>query len=249
MDIKQLIDKDNFTEQLESLKKEMHHLRMKIDEDYVRDKNFINKEIANAITHGIGVVLFIVAVPILLSYCAIHTKPLFTWSVALFGFGLMMVYFSSTLYHGIQHEKTKKALRIIDHISIFILIGGSYTPIVMSCLPKEKSIPFLILLWSLITLGSIGKLFFTGRYRLFSTMFYVAICWMALGVIHILFETMPGFSFNALMVGAALYSIGVVFYLLKSIKYNHAIWHVFVLGGSISHYLVMLEIAHYYPKI
>jgi hemolysin III len=124
------------------------------------------------------------------------------------------------------------------------LIGGSYTPIVLACLPREKAITFLAILWTLIVAGAIGKLFFTGRYRLFSTLFYLLICWMALGVIHILFETMPGYSFSALMVGAAFYTIGVVFYLWKSLNYNHAIWHVFVLGGSICHYFVMLEIAN-----
>lgn len=244
MAIKTFIESEHFTEQIDHLKNELHLLRMKIDEDYVRDKNFINKEIANAITHGLGAVIFMVAIPVLLAYSAMYAKAQFTWSVAIFGFGILMVYMSSTLYHGIQHEKAKKTLRIIDHISIFILIGGSYTPIILACLPPEKAITFLTILWVLIVAGAIGKLFFTGRYRLFSTLFYLLICWMALGVIHILFETMPGYSFGALMIGAAFYTIGVVFYLWKSLNYNHAIWHVFVLGGSISHYFVMLEIAN-----
>ena len=243
MDLKHIIDTESLTEQIETLKQELHQLRVKIDEDYVRDKNYVNKEIANSITHGLGAIFFLIAIPVLLAYSAIYASKPFIWSIALYSFGLLMVYFSSTLYHSIQHEKTKKALRVLDHISIFMLIGGTYTPVILSCLPESTSAPFLIILWILIIIGCIGKLFFTGKYRLFSTIFYLAICWMALFEINSLFHSMPGYSFYVLITGGLLYTIGVVFYLWKAINYNHAIWHVFVLGGSISHYFMMLMLA------
>jgi hemolysin III len=140
---------------------------MKIDEDYVRDKSFINKEIANAVTHGLGAVIFMVAIPVLLAYSAMYAKAQFTWSVAIFGFGISDgLYVIDVVSWHTARERQKRHLRIIDHISIFILIGGSYTPIVLACLPREKAITFLAILWTLIVAGAIGKLFFTGRYRL-----------------------------------------------------------------------------------
>jgi hemolysin III len=243
MDLKHIIDTENLNAQIETLKDELYQIRMKIDADYLHDKNFINREIANAITHGLGAVFFLIAIPVLLAYSAMNASKPFIWTIALYSFGLLMVYLSSTLYHGIQHDKTKKALRVLDHISIFLLIGGSYTPVIYACLPESTAMPFLTILWILIVVGCIGKLFFTGKYRLFSTIFYLAICWMALFEINTLFQSMPGYSFYILVGGGLLYTIGVVFYLWKSINYNHAIWHIFVLGGSVSHYFMMLELA------
>src|SRR4051812_30501551 len=138
----------------------------------------IKKEIANSITHGLGILFFLTATPFLL-YKAFHSKTIYLIACIAFVVGLIMVYSASTLYHAIQKESLKKKLRVYDHISIYMLIGGSYTPFIAKYLVNPRAGTFLTLIWCIIALGVILKFFFTGKYDFISTLSYIGLGWMA----------------------------------------------------------------------
>jgi hemolysin III len=195
----------------------------------------IKKEIANSITHGIGILFFLVASPMLM-YKAYQTSMVYFISCIIFSIGLIMVYGSSTIYHAIQKEKIKKKLRVLDHISIYMLIGGSYTPFIAKYLTNPKAGTFLMILWSIIALGVLLKFFFTGKYDFISTLSYLALGWMAVFIMRPMTQHMPDNVMWLLIAGGLSYSLGVIFYAWKKFTYHHAVWHCFVLGGSVTHY-------------
>lgn len=195
----------------------------------------IKKEIANSITHGLGILFFLIATPMLL-YKAYQHKTIYFISCIVFTIGLIMVYGSSTIYHAIQKERIKKKLRVLDHISIYLLIGGSYTPFIAKYLTNPKAGTFLIILWSIIALGVLLKFFFTGKYDFISTLSYLALGWMAVFIIRPMTQNMPNHVMWLLIAGGLSYSLGVIFYAWKKFTYHHAVWHCFVLGGSITHF-------------
>lgn len=197
------------------------------------------RELANTLTHFAGFLIFLSLIPVLLIRgWQPDNRPLF-WTLLAFAFGLMMVYSSSTLYHFVKKPALKFKLRIWDHISIYFLIGGSYSPLVAKYLPGESSAIFLLALWGLIAVGVIFKLFFTGKYDMISTLSYLGLGWMALFIIKPIIANAPT-DVLLLMVGGGLsYSAGVIFYKWKGLFYHHAIWHVFVLGGSLTHFLAV----------
>jgi hemolysin III len=200
----------------------------------------LERELANAITHGIGVVIFMVAIPYLIICSMMHGSYTYSICTCIYGFGVLMAYITSTLYHGIQHTKAKYILRVCDHISIFILIGGSYTPVVLRYLPRTDAIPFLTALWTILLIGAIYKVFFTGKYKLFSTIMYTVLGCLVFLIVRPLLATMSTQVFVLMLGGGVGYIFGLPFYLNKNFKYNHAVWHLFVLAGSISHYFMIL---------
>lgn len=202
----------------------------------------IQEEIANALTHGVGIIFGIVAIPVLLAFSVVsHNLPL-TAATAIYGFGMLCMFTFSTLYHAIQAVEVKKVLRIFDHISIFLLIGGTYTPIVLKSVPTSTAIWFLAVQWSLIAAGIVLKVFFTGRFRLVSSLLYLGLGWMVVFIGRPVWETLTAWSLTWLVIGGIIYSIGVIFYQVRKIPYNHAIWHIFVLAATIAHYIAMLDI-------
>lgn len=238
-----LLDIHNMRERIKQLSDELEAIQERIDHDKVMDKfTHIKNEIANALTHGVGALFFIVAIPILLAY-AIHAGAPKGYVVAagIFGFGVLMVYLSSTIYHSIQHTFVKRVMRIVDHISIFILIAASYTPIVAYYLDKKTATILLVTIWLFAFLGSIYKLYFTGKFRLFSTIIYLTMGFLVLFVVKPLHDHLPGDTFYLLLIGGVSYVLGVVFFLWRSLNYSHAIWHVFVLGGSVTHYFLVFK--------
>ena len=200
-------------------------------------------ELANALTHGVGLVLFLAAIPYLIAYSTIHSSQEYTICTVLFGFGLLMTYASSTLYHSLHHAESKSIMRIFDHVSIFLLIGGSYTPVVYHYLPYESAIPFLEGLWALLIAGSVFKIFFTGRYKYISVALYVILGWLVVFIAKPIITNMSTATFYLLVAEAFFYTGGVAFYVWKSLKYHHAVWHIFVLGGSICQYFIVLNSA------
>lgn len=198
-----------------------------------------NEEIANAITHGLGILFTLVAVPILaLKAIEFHSEKML-YSALVFGFGMLMSYSSSTIYHAVQNPRAKRLLRIWDHISIFFLIGGSYTPLVLQFCKAETANWFLTLIWSLIVVGSLYKLFFTGKYRWLSTIIYIALGGLAVIIIEPLLLTMPKEIFYWVLGGGIAYIVGTVFYMWHRPLFTHAIWHVFVLTGTVSHFIAV----------
>lgn len=158
------------------------------------------------------------------------------FGTSIFGFGMLMTYLSSTLYHAIQVKKYKDFMQICDHISIYFLIAGTYTPVILRYVSPEISKPFLILLWTMVLLGSIFKVFFTRRFPWLSTGIYLFMGWMVVFLYQPLLAQMSWAVFKWILIGGLAYTLGVVFYKWHSLKYHHAIWHVFVLIGTGSHF-------------
>lgn len=238
------MDIQHLKEKIDELTNQLHSMRNTIEVEQVQKKlDHLKHEMANAITHGLGVVFFIIAIPVLMAYCVRYSTFDYTVCAGIFAFGLMVTYLSSTLYHSFHHAETKRILRIFDHVSIFLLIGASYTPIVYRYLPHNIAIPFLLVLWAIIAVGCVFKIFYTGSFRLASTFAYVLLGGAALFLIKPLSAQMQPVTEKLLIAGGLLYGLGVPFYILKKLKYNHAIWHMFVFGGSVLHYFVVLRSA------
>ena len=197
-------------------------------------------EMANALIHGIGVLFGIASIPVL-SAVAVKTGniPDIT-GVTIYAFGFLMAFAFSTLYHSIREVNTKKALRALDHISIYILIAGTYTPFLLIYMFNSFGITLLGIQWSLVVIGIVFKLFYTGRFKVFSTLIYIAMgCLLFVGG-KTFFVVLPTPVLVWLMIGGGLYIFGCLFYLNKKIIYHHAIWHLFVLSAAVCHYVAVL---------
>ena len=197
------------------------------------------EEFWNVITHFIGLILSIIGLPVLLYYDQKLTGFSLI-SILLFEFGLICVYTASTLYHYVSDPKLKQKLRVFDHVSIFYLIAGSYAPVCLITLYNGTGLKIFISIIIITLIGTIFKVFYTGKYEKFSLALYLAMGWIIVLDFKSILEL---FSLNAiiLLVASGLfYSLGTVFYSLQKIKYSHAIWHLFVLAGSTSHYFLIL---------
>lgn len=195
------------------------------------------EEIANAVSHAIGIVFSIISLPLLWYKSSLFSNKLILGAALVYGFGMLLVFVNSTLYHWMKNPVLKAKLQIADHISIYFLIAGTYTPIVVLFLPNPTK--FLILLWALVLIGTAFKLYFTNRFKLVSVLFYLGMGWLVLVIITPIKQNMPTNAINLLIIGGLCYSIGVIFYVLSNKKYFHTIWHVFVLGGMIAHYFTV----------
>lgn len=197
------------------------------------------EEIANTLTHAIGVLLGIIG-SIALLIKAYNTHDLYQISSAyIFCISLILLYTASTLYHAFTDPALKGIFHVIDHAAIFVLIAGTYTPFLLVGLREEIHISFIIILWSIAAAGIIYKLFFIKKYNLVSTLIYLGMGWMAIFKLNDFYQHLPLQASIWILVGGLFYSIGTVFYIKDSIKYHHAIWHLFVLCGSISHYIAI----------
>lgn len=196
-------------------------------------------EFANAISHGIGAVFYLVAVPVVISLAAFHGGSLaLIMGVAVYGFSLLMMYFASTLYHSIPILKYKRLLRILDHIAIFVLIAGSYTPFLIRYLGLLGSLPYLAIVWGITLAGAILKIFFTGRFKAFSVALYIGQGFMVL-LFYPVLEQMSDNVFKLVVMGGAFFLVGVVFYMWEKIPYHHSFWHVFVFLGTLAHFVAV----------
>ncbi|MFK8103626.1 MAG: hemolysin III family protein [Saprospiraceae bacterium] len=199
------------------------------------------EELANAITHGLGLLLSIIGIPVLISFGVDQAAFSQIIGLAIFCFSLLMVYTSSTLYHSFQHVALKKAFRLIDHISIYFLIAGTHTPFILMYLNNTKGTIFLILLWTLVGIGVLYKLFFMNRFKWFSLIFYLGLAYMAVFTLPSMMEVMSMTCLFWIIGGGVSYTLGTFFYVFEKIPYHHAIWHLFVIGGSLCHFIALLE--------
>lgn len=191
----------------------------------------------NVITHGIGLLLVIPGAAFLLLRNDWSSLGWVDLGLSLFCFGLLAVYTASTCYHLAIDEDKKQVWRIIDHIAIYFLIGGSYSAYILKYFAGSEGLGFLAIHWIIIGFGVVFKVFYTGKFEFVSTALYLLLGWMVLTIISPLLAAMPASSFYWILAGGISYSIGVVFYLRTKQVINHAIWHVFVLLGSGCHYL------------
>lgn len=196
----------------------------------------IKKEIANAVTHGIGFITFATLIPILFVKASHYEVNYRLVGLIFFAIGLVAVYLSSTIYHAVMHEKAKYILRVADHISIYYLIAGTYTGLLMQTIPFEKIKWFIVILWSMVIIGTIKKIFLTGKYDTISTVIYVVMGCMGLFEIKTIMLFTPSKVLLFMLLGGLSYLLGVIFYAWKRYPYHHAVWHMFVLTGSVMHF-------------
>ena len=198
------------------------------------------EEFANAITHGFGVLLTLIGTPVLLNLGMNGGSWQEILGLSIYCFSLLMVYTASTVYHTISHPWYKRAFRKIDHISIYFLIAGTHTPFLVKYLNNGLGMVYLTILWGLVVIGIIYKAFFIHRLKFLSLIFYMGLGWMAVITIPPMLDQMSNTCFMWIAIGGAFYTLGIIFYLREKIPFSHAIWHVFVIAGSIGHYIAML---------
>ncbi len=199
------------------------------------------QELANTLTHGIGIILSIVAIPVLMAMAVqkgFSTKSMFGLSV--YAVSLLLVYTTSTLYHAVSSLRLKRIFKILDHISIYLLIGGSNTAFIPRFVAPEQATMVLLAQWILIGAGIVFKLYFTGKYKWFSTFFYIGLAGLVFFVFNELLANVPSLAMILVGLCGFFYAGGCFFYLNKSIYYQHAIWHIFVLLGSTAHYAALI---------
>jgi len=208
---------------------------MAIQRDYT-----VGEEIANALTHGIGVGMGFSALTMLTIFSSEQHDPWKVVSSVLFGATIILMYLASTLYHSFPPSRTKRFFKLMDHASIYLLIAGSYTPFCLVTLRGGWGWSMFGLTWGLAILGVLFKMFFIDRFEILSTVIYVLIGWAAIIAIDPLFIRLPMGGFLWLLMGGLLYTIGVIFYVMDRRPYAHSIWHVFVLAGTLSHFFAVL---------
>ena len=196
------------------------------------------EEFLNTLTHFFGLILTIIGIPFILYFNNNHTEySLF--SIILFLFGLLSVYLSSTIYHYTKNNKLKSVFRKIDHISIFYLILGSYAPVCLVTLLDFSGITIFLIVFTLAIIGTILKVFFTGKIEKASLLLYLVMGWLIISDISTLFSLIPIQGKILLAISGLSYTIGTLFYRSNK-KYAHTIWHLFVLSGSITHYFFVI---------
>ena len=198
------------------------------------------EEAANRLTHLLGVALSLGALWALLARAWPLADRSFLYANGAFGVSLCLLYTASFLYHSARNEKTKHRLKILDHAAIYLLIAGSYTPFMVNVLGGSSGNTMLGVIWTLALCGVAFKLAFVKRFRLASTLVYLLMGWIVVVVVRPLFAALPPTSAAWLVAGGLSYSTGVIFYLLDRMRFNHAAWHVFVLGGSACHVMAVL---------
>ncbi|MBP7149061.1 MAG: hemolysin III family protein [Acidobacteria bacterium] len=198
------------------------------------------EEIANSVTHGVGAALAIAGLVVLLVLAAPAGDPWRIVSFAVYGASMTLLYLASTLYHAVRNARAKRALRVLDHVSIYLLIAGTYTPFTLVSLRGPWGWSLFGAIWGLAITGIVFKCFFTGRFRGPSVAIYVGMGWLALVALGPTLRAIGIVGFGWLLAGGAAYTAGIVFYAKEHVRFGHAVWHLFVLGGSALHYIAVL---------
>lgn len=203
------------------------------------DIKSVSEERANMVSHGMGLLLFLTGLPFLLYHASNSQNSDYFYGSLIYGISLLMVYTSSTLYHSSYNAKVRRRLRIFDHISIYFLIAGTYTPFILTHINTTMGWTMFVILWIMVVMGSFVKLMFVDRFKMISTTAYLVMGWLALLIIKPLYDHLPAASFYCIVAGGLMYTIGSYFYMKESLKYNHLIWHVFVVLGSLFHFVAV----------
>lgn len=197
------------------------------------------EEIANFVSHTVGAGLAILGFIMLIIRAAWFNNIPAIISYIVFSLGLMVLYTMSSIYHGLKPSKAKNVFEILDHSSIYFLIAASYTPFLVLGLKSSMGITLLIIQWVICALGITFKAFFTGKFKGISTIVYLIMGWMIIFSWNELISKVSPISIIFLVTGGILYSLGTIFYMWKVCKFNHMIWHIFVVLGSIAHYIAI----------
>ena len=206
-----------------------------------RKESLLEKKL-NFITHGIGLVLSVIGLFYLVEKSILYPKSFNLISSLVYGISLIVMYASSTIYHYYIDSKYSRILQKIDHISIYLLIAGSYTPGLLLKLKYSLGLEILIIIWLLAFIGIIHKIFFFNYLKKASLIIYLFMGWLIVIDFSAVLESFSSNSIFFMVLGGLLYTIGTFFYSLDKLKYNHVIWHLFVLGGSACHYILIMQI-------
>ncbi len=202
----------------------------------------VKEEIANCITHGIGILFSIVALTILLIYAIWKDSTIDIVAFSIYGLCLVSMFTFSTLYHSFQREKLKKIFRVFDHSAIYLFIAGTYTPIVLLVLKGSLRIWVLTIIWLIAFIGITFKIITYNRfdkYNVISLILYIGMGWMAIIMANQIIKNLSIDFFIWILAGGLIYTVGTIFYAIKRIPFNHAIWHIFVLAGSVVHFIAI----------
>ena len=196
------------------------------------------EELFNSITHGVGTLVSIAGLVLLIVFSIIYGNLSHIISCTIFGFALVLLYTASTLYHSLQKPNLKHAFKILDHSCIYVLIAGTYTPFLLVTIGGGWSM--FALVWSLTAIGVLFKIFFVHRFKIISTIAYILMGWLVIFAIKPLFQALPGGALVLLIYGGLAYTLGTIFYAWEKLPFNHAIWHLFVLTGSVCHFCAVM---------
>lgn len=207
---------------------------------FKKRKYTLGEEIFNSVSHGVGAGLSIAGTVILIVASAIHTNAWGVVSSCIYGATLIILYTMSTLYHSLTNEKAKSFFRIMDHNTIFLLIAGTYTPITLYFLGRVTGWVLFSVVWGAAVFGIIINSVNLEKARIPSIFCYLAMGWVIIFAIKPLIESMRPISLTFLVIGGVLYTLGIIFYAIKKIKYFHSVWHLFTIAGSVFHYFSIL---------
>lgn len=198
--------------------------------------SYQNEEKLNAISHGVGAVLGVVGFFFLLRHNTFKSTYA-TLSIIIYSVSVIVLFTASTLYHSVANFELKRKLRILDHISIYFLIAGTYTPVALITLVDGNGWLIFYVVWGIAAVGTLLKLFFTGKYEFISLLLYLIMGWLIAFDFQNLMNHTSTFGIGLMLLGGTFYTLGIFFYAIRRIPYNHLIWHFFVLGGAVSHWL------------
>lgn len=200
------------------------------------------EEWANAISHGIGLMVAVAAVPVLIVHSAGQGSAASIVAASIFGASLLMLYLASTVYHALPVSRAKRVFKVLDHCAIYLLIAGTYTPFALGVLRGSWGWSLFGIIWGLAALGILTKTIFVPRGGTVSTCLYIAMGWLIVVALKKIFESMPAAGIGWLLAGGVAYTAGVAFYALgHRIRYGHFAWHLFVLAGSVSHFIAVYK--------
>lgn len=208
----------------------------------VNEHYTLGEEIAHGITHGLGAALSVVALVVLLILAATRGTGWHIFSYSVYGGSLVALYLASTLYHSVQKPGLRPILRKVDHGCIYLLIAGTYTPFVLISMRSSLGLTMLTIVWAMAVFGIVYKMFFIDRFVVLTTLAYVVMGWMSVFAWREMVANIPPVGLTFLMIGGALYTIGVLFYAMTKIRYTHAVWHLFILAASACHFVAVLTL-------
>lgn len=212
-------------------------------EAHMRDAH-LREELASALTHGVGAAAALAGGAALITLAALYGDGWQLSASIVFGITLLLLYVASTLYHAIQHPVAKGRLKVFDHCAIYLLIAGTYTPFTLIGLRGTLGWWLFGTIWALALCGVVFKLFYTGRFKLVSTLVYIAMGWLVILAAKPVMRALDPWTFGWLLGGGVAYTLGTFFYHRPKLAYSHAVWHLFVIAGSVCHYIaVMAQVA------
>ncbi|OGV71171.1 MAG: hemolysin III, partial [Lentisphaerae bacterium RIFOXYA12_64_32] len=200
----------------------------------------VGEEIANAVTHGLGAAVSVAGLTLMVAFAWLWGDAWCLAAAIVFGVALLLQYVFSALYHAIPHPRAKHALKVLDHTSIYLLIAGTYTPFALITLREAGGLWLFGVIWTIALVGISMEAFWVYRPKWVTVAGFVPMGWIIIFLAKPLLQRLPAAGFGLLFAGGIVYTLGTLFYVLKRVRYMHAVWHLFVLGGSVCHFLAVV---------